>query len=104
MKYIIGVLCVAYLPAYSFAEQLQDHTNTATPRVPDAINSKNKYAGVKVDRQEQNLNFTQLFLNVSVNANASEDLVSVKQAQDGKLYIRARDLKALRLKMDEHIS
>ncbi len=104
MKYIIGVLCVAYLPAYSFAEQLQDHTNTATPRVPDAINSKNKYAGVKVDKQEQNLNFTQLFLNVSVNANASEDLVSVKQAQDGKLYIRARDLKALRLKMDEHIS
>ncbi|ETR94215.1 fimbria/pilus outer membrane usher protein, partial [Acinetobacter lactucae] len=104
MKYIIGVLCVAYLPAYSFAEQLQDHTNTATPRVPDAINSKNKYAGVKVDRQEQNLSFTQLFLNVSVNANASEDLVSVKQAQDGKLYIRARDLKALRLKMDEHIS
>ncbi|WP_061875346.1 fimbria/pilus outer membrane usher protein [Acinetobacter lactucae] len=104
MKYIIGVLCVAYLPAYSFAEQLQDHTNTATPRVPDAINSKNKYAGVKVDKQEQNLSFTQLFLNVSVNANASEDLVSVKQAQDGKLYIRARDLKALRLKMDEHIS
>ena len=27
MKYIIGVLCVTYLPAYAFAEQLQDNTN-----------------------------------------------------------------------------
>jgi outer membrane usher protein FimD/PapC len=101
MKYIIGVLCVAYLPAYCFAEQLQDHTNTVTPRVPDAINSNNEYAQAKGDKQEQDLNFTQLFLNISINANASEDLVAVKQSKDGKLYIRARDLKALRLKMDE---
>lgn len=101
MKYIIGVLCVAYLPAYSFAEQLQDHTNTITPRVPDAINSNNKYAQAKGDRQEQDLNFTQLFLNISINTNAAEDLVAVGQSKDGKLYIRARDLKALRLKMNE---
>ncbi|KRI53744.1 fimbria/pilus outer membrane usher protein [Acinetobacter pittii] len=101
MKYIIGVLCVAYLPAYSFAEQLQDHTNTITPRVPDAINSNNKYAHAKGDRQEQDLNFTQLFLNISINTNAAEDLVAVGQSKDGKLYIRARDLKALRIKMNE---
>ncbi|MBN6491886.1 fimbria/pilus outer membrane usher protein [Acinetobacter pittii] len=101
MKYIIGVLCVAYLPAYSFAEQLQDHTNTITPRVPDAINSNNNYAQAKDDRQEQDLNFTQLFLNISINTNAAEDLVAVGQSKDGKLYIRARDLKALRLKMNE---
>lgn len=101
MKYIIGVLCVAYLPAYSFAEQLQDHTNTITPRVPDAINSNNKYVQAKGDRQEQDLNFTQLFLNISINTNAAEDLVAVGQSKDGKLYIRARDLKALRLKMNE---
>ncbi|MEO9301021.1 fimbria/pilus outer membrane usher protein [Acinetobacter pittii] len=101
MKYIIGVLCVAYLPAYSFAEQLQDHTNTITPRVPDAINSNNNYAQAKDDRQEQDLNFTQLFLNISINTNAAEDLVAVGQSEDGKLYIRARDLKALRIKMNE---
>ncbi len=100
MKYIIGVLCVAYFPAYSVAEQLQDHTNTTTPRVPDAINSNNTYVQAKRSGKEQDLNFTQLFLNISINANASEDLVAVKQSKDGKLYIRARDLKALRLKMN----
>lgn len=47
MKYIIGVLCVAYLPAYCFAEQLQDHTNTATPHVPDAINRNNQFVQAK---------------------------------------------------------
>lgn len=101
MKYIIGVLCVAYLPAYCFAEQLQDHTNTATPHVPDAINRNNQFAQAKDAGPEQDLNFTQLFLNISMNANASEDLVAVKQSKQGKLYIRARDLKALRLKIDE---
>lgn len=101
MKYIIGVLCVAYLPAYCFAEQLQDHTNTATPDVPDAINRNNQFAQAKDAGPEQDLNFTQLFLNISMNTNASEDLVAVKQSKQGKLYIRARDLKALRLKIDE---
>lgn len=104
MKYIIGVLCVAYLPAYCFAEQLQDHTNTATPDVPDAINRNNQFAQAKDAGPEQDLNFTQLFLNISMNANASEDLVAVKQSKQGKLYIRARDLKALRLKIDEQTS
>ncbi|MFV5265309.1 fimbria/pilus outer membrane usher protein [Acinetobacter courvalinii] len=101
MKYIIGVLCVAYLPAYCFAEHLQDHTNTATPHVPDAINRNNQFAQAKDAGPEQDLNFTQLFLNISMNTNASEDLVAVKQSKQGKLYIRARDLKALRLKIDE---
>ncbi|MCU4453633.1 fimbria/pilus outer membrane usher protein [Acinetobacter nosocomialis] len=53
--------------------------------------------------QEQNLNFIQLFLNISINSNPSEDLFSVKQSKDGKLYIRSGDLKTLRVKMDEHI-
>lgn len=100
MKYIIGVLCVAYLPAYCFAEQLQDHTNTATPDVPDAINRNNQFAQAKDAGPEQDLHFTQLFLNISMNTNASEDLVAVKQSKKGKLYIRARDLNALRLKID----
>lgn len=101
MKYIIGVLCVAYLPAYCFAEQLQDHTNIATPDVPDATNRNNQFAQAKDAGPEQDLNFTQLFLNISMNTNASEDLVAVKQSKQGKLYIRARDLKVLRLKIDE---
>lgn len=101
MKYIIGVLCVAYLPVYSFAEQFQDHTNTATPHVPDAINRNNTFAQAPDTEPEQELNFTQLFLNISINANVSEDLVAVKKSKQGKLYIRARDLKALRLKIDE---
>ncbi|HGF9379211.1 TPA: fimbria/pilus outer membrane usher protein, partial [Acinetobacter nosocomialis] len=50
-----------------------------------------------------NLNFIQLFLNISINSNPSEDLFSVKQSKDGKLYIRSGDLKTLRVKMDEHI-
>nr|WP_228154157.1 fimbria/pilus outer membrane usher protein [Acinetobacter nosocomialis] len=45
----------------------------------------------------------QLFLNISINSNPSEDLFSVKQSKDGKLYIRSGDLKTLRVKMDEHI-
>ncbi|MCG5264922.1 fimbria/pilus outer membrane usher protein [Acinetobacter pittii] len=103
MKYIIGVLCVAYFPAYSFAEQLLDHTNTAVPSVPKSVGSNSKYTQVGTNEQEQDLNFIQLFLNISINSNASEDLVAVKQSKDGKLYIRSSTLKTLRLKMDEHI-
>ncbi|OTS50029.1 fimbria/pilus outer membrane usher protein [Acinetobacter pittii] len=103
MKYIIGVLCVAYFPAYSFAEQLLDHTNTAVPSVPKSVGSNSKYTQVGTNEQEQDLNFIQLFLNISINSNASEDLVAVKQSKDGKLYIRSSALKTLRLKMDEHI-
>ncbi|MEN8405397.1 fimbria/pilus outer membrane usher protein [Acinetobacter seifertii] len=101
MKYIIGVLCVAYFPAHLFAEQLLDHTNTAVPSVPKSISNNNKYMHEKTDGRENN--FTQLFLNISINSNTSEDLFSVKQSKDEKLYIRSSDLKALRLKMDEHI-
>ncbi|WP_411599034.1 fimbria/pilus outer membrane usher protein [Acinetobacter nosocomialis] len=103
MKYIIGVLCVAYFPAHSFAEQLVDHTNTLIPSVPESIDGNNKYTQEKTNEQEQNLNFIQLFLNISINSNPSEDLFSVKQSKDGKLYIRSGDLKTLRVKMDEHI-
>ncbi|MGK8803966.1 fimbria/pilus outer membrane usher protein [Acinetobacter seifertii] len=103
MKYIIGVLCVAYFPAHLFAEQLLDHTNTTVPSVPKSISNNNKYMHEKTDGQEQENNFTQLFLNISINSNASEDLFSVKQSKDEKLYIRSGDLKTLRIKIDEHI-
>ena len=39
-----------------------------------------------------------------VNSTSSNDLISVNKDQDEKLYIRARDLKTLRLKLDEQIS
>ncbi len=103
MKYIIGVLCVASFPAYSFAEQLLDHTNTAVPSVPESVKSNSKYTQEQTNGQEQDLNFIQLFLNISINSNPSEDLFSVKQSKDGKLYIRSSDLKTLRVKMDEHV-
>ncbi|MBN6512441.1 fimbria/pilus outer membrane usher protein [Acinetobacter pittii] len=103
MKYIIGVLCVAYFPAYSFAEQLLDHTNTAVPSVPKSVGNDSKYTQVGKNEQEQDLNFIQLFLNISINSNASEDLVAVKQSKDGKLYIRSSALRTLRIKIDEHI-
>ncbi|MEQ1067470.1 fimbria/pilus outer membrane usher protein [Acinetobacter sp. XH1741] len=103
MKYIIGVLCVAYFPAHSFAEQLLDHSNTAVPGVPESIESNNKHAQKNMNGQEPDLNFIQLFLNISINSNTSEDLFAVKQSKNGKLYIRASDLKTLRLKVDEHI-
>ncbi|HFF5576371.1 TPA: fimbria/pilus outer membrane usher protein, partial [Acinetobacter baumannii] len=47
---------------------------------------------------------TRLFLNVFVNSTTSNDLIAVTKDQDEKLYIRARDLKTLRLKLDEQIS
>ncbi len=103
MKYIIGVLCVAYFPAYSFAEQLLDYTNTAVPSVPKSVGNDNKYKHVGTNEQEQNIDLINLFLNISINSNASEDLVAVKQSKDGKLYIRSSALKTLRLKMDKHI-
>ncbi|MFY5897192.1 fimbria/pilus outer membrane usher protein [Acinetobacter pittii] len=103
MKYIIGVLCVAYFPAYSFAEQLLDHTNTAVPSVPNSVGSNGEYTQVGTNEQEQNIDLINLFLNISINSNASEDLVAVKQSKDGKLYIRSGTLKNLRIKMDEHI-
>ncbi|MBJ8436309.1 fimbrial biogenesis outer membrane usher protein [Acinetobacter lactucae] len=97
MKYLVSALCVMYLPIHAFAESLQDSTNAALPSIPEVANSS--YQAFSSDKE-----YIQLFLNISINSNISRDLISVQQAQDGKLYIRARDLKALRLKMDEHIS
>ncbi|WP_228128272.1 fimbria/pilus outer membrane usher protein [Acinetobacter lactucae] len=86
-----------YLPIHAFAESLQDNTNAALPSIPEVANSSNQ--AFSSDK-----GYIQLFLNISINSNISRDLISVQQAQDGKLYIRARDLKALRLKMDEQLS
>jgi len=103
MKYIIGVLCVAYFPVHSFAEQLQDSTNASVASIPNAIGSKNKNVQGNMNDLDQDNNFTQLFLNVSINANTFEDLVVVKQSKGGKLYIRSHDLKKIRVKIDENL-
>ncbi|KCZ29314.1 type VII secretion system (T7SS), usher family protein, partial [Acinetobacter baumannii 25977_9] len=96
MKYLVSALCVMYLPIHAFAESLQDNTNAALPNIPEVTNSAFQASG-------SDKGYIQLFLNISINSNTSTDLISVHQDQDKKLYVRARDLKALRLKMDEHI-
>ncbi len=96
MKYIVSALCVMYLPIHAAAESLQDSTNTVLPIIPEVANSAHQAFG-------SDQGYVQLFLNISVNSNASKDLIPVRQDQDRKLYIRSRDLKTLRLKMDEHI-
>ncbi|MBN6526701.1 fimbrial biogenesis outer membrane usher protein [Acinetobacter pittii] len=95
MKYIVSALCVMYLPIHAAAESLQDSTNAVLPSIPEVPNSAHQAFG-------SDQGHIQLFLNISVNSNASKDLISVRQDQDRKLYIRSRDLKALRVKMDEH--
>ncbi|MDO7197701.1 fimbria/pilus outer membrane usher protein [Acinetobacter pittii] len=85
-----------YLPIHAAAESLQDSTNAVLPSIPEVVNSAHQAFG-------SDQGYIQLFLNISVNSNASKDLISVRQDQDRKLYIRSRDLKTLRLKMDEHI-
>ncbi|AUM25888.1 fimbrial protein [Acinetobacter pittii] len=97
MKYIVSALCVMYLPIHTAAESLQDSTNAVLPSIPEVANSVHQAFG-------SDQGYIQLFLNISVNSNISKDLISVRQDQDRKLYIRSRDLKTLRLKMDEHIS
>ncbi len=96
MKYIVSALCVMYLPIHAAAESLQDSTNAVLPSIPEVPNSAHQAFG-------SDQGYIQLFLNISVNSNISKDLISVRQDQDRKLYIRSRDLKTLRLKMDEHI-
>ncbi|WP_228286680.1 fimbria/pilus outer membrane usher protein [Acinetobacter pittii] len=86
-----------YLPIHAAAESLQDSTNAVLPSIPEVANSVHQAFG-------SDQGYIQLFLNISVNSNISKDLISVRQDQDRKLYIRSRDLKTLRLKMDEHIS
>ncbi|MDB9695133.1 fimbria/pilus outer membrane usher protein [Acinetobacter nosocomialis] len=68
----------------------------ALPNIPEVTNFAFQASG-------SDKGYIQLFLNISINSNTSTDLISVHQDQDKKLYVRARDLKALRLKMDEHI-
>ncbi|HBM1758795.1 fimbria/pilus outer membrane usher protein [Acinetobacter baumannii] len=102
MRYIIGVLCVTYLPIHAFAESLQDRTNTIIPSVPNLIDIN--IGNIKDDENKISKDSTRLFLNVFVNSTSSNDLISVNKDQDEKLYIRARDLKTLRLKLDEQIS
>ncbi len=96
MKYIVSALCVMYLPIHAAAESLQDSTNAVLPSIPEVPNSAHQAFG-------SDQGYIQLFLNISVNSNISKDLISVRQDQDRKLYIRSRDLKTLRLKMEEHI-
>ncbi|MDS7957772.1 MULTISPECIES: fimbria/pilus outer membrane usher protein [unclassified Acinetobacter] len=96
MKYLVSALCLTYLPTHAFAESLQDSTNAVLPSIPEITDSS--YHAFGSDK-----GYIQLFLNISVNSNVSKDLISVRQDQDRKLYIRSRDLKTLRLKMDEHI-
>ncbi|MNZ14320.1 Outer membrane usher protein HtrE precursor [compost metagenome] len=96
MKYLVSALCVMYLPIHAFAESLQDNTNIALPSIPEVTSSSHQvFSSDKA--------YTQLFLKISINSNISTDLISVRQDQDGKLYIRVRDLNVLRMKMDEHI-
>ncbi len=95
MKYIVSALCVMYLPIHAAAESLQDSTNAVLPSIPEVPNSPHQAFG-------SHQGYIQLFLNISINSNISKDLISVRQDQDRKLYIRSRDLKALRVKMDEH--
>ncbi|EMH1995282.1 fimbria/pilus outer membrane usher protein [Acinetobacter baumannii] len=102
MRYIIGVLCVTYLPIHAFAESLQDRTNTIIPSVPNLIDIN--VSNTKNDENKLSKDGTRLFLNVFVNSTTSNDLIAVTKDQDEKLYIRARDLKTLRLKLDEQIS
>ncbi|WP_372539552.1 fimbria/pilus outer membrane usher protein [Acinetobacter pittii] len=85
-----------YLPIHAAAESLQDSTNAVLPSIPEVANSAHQAFG-------SDQGYVQLFLNISVNSNVSKDLISVRQDQDRKLYIRSRDLKTLRLKMGEHI-
>ncbi|HBU88714.1 MAG TPA: fimbrial biogenesis outer membrane usher protein, partial [Acinetobacter sp.] len=83
-----------YLPIHAFAESLQDSTNAALPSIPEVTNSSHQiFISDKA--------YTQLFLKISINSSISTDLISVRQDQDRKLYIRSRDLKVLRMKMDE---
>ncbi|MFV5585440.1 fimbria/pilus outer membrane usher protein [Acinetobacter oleivorans] len=83
-----------YLPIHAFAESLQDSTNAALPSIPEVTNSSHQiFISDKA--------YTQLFLKISINSSISTDLISVRQDQDRKLYIRSRDLKFLRMKMDE---
>ncbi|MDF3346870.1 fimbria/pilus outer membrane usher protein [Acinetobacter pittii] len=84
-----------YLPIHAAAESLQDSTNAVLPSIPEVPNSAHQAFG-------SDQGYIQLFLNISINSNISKDLISVRQDQDRKLYIRSRDLKALRVKMDEH--
>ncbi len=94
MKYLVSALCVMYLPIHAFAESLQDSTNAALPSIPEVTNSSHQiFISDKA--------YTQLFLKISINSSISTDLISVRQDQDRKLYIRSRDLKVLRVKMDE---
>ncbi|MEI2556169.1 fimbria/pilus outer membrane usher protein [Acinetobacter pittii] len=96
MKYLVSALCLTYLPTHAFAESLQDSTNAVLPSIPEITDSS--YHAFGSDK-----GYIQLFLNISVNSNVSKDLISVRQEQDRKLYIRFRDLRTLRLKIDEHI-
>ncbi len=97
MKYLVSALCVMYLPIHAFAESLQDSTNAALPSIPEVTNSSHQiFISDKA--------YTQLFLKISINSSISTDLISVRQDQDRKLYIRSRDLKVLRMKMDEQTS
>ncbi|WP_337080844.1 fimbria/pilus outer membrane usher protein [Acinetobacter pittii] len=85
-----------YLPIHAAAESLQDSTNAVLPSIPEVPTSSHQAFC-------SDQGYIQLFLNISVNSNISKDLISIRQDQDRKLYIRSRDLKTLRLKMDEHI-
>jgi len=68
------------------AESLQDRTNILIPTIPDLVDLSKRNEKNSEDKLTED--YTQLFLNVYINSNSSNDLISVKKDQNGKLYIR----------------
>lgn len=94
MKYGVLAACLICIPYTTAYAMLRDDTHATTPIIPDVIPQN-------ITNKESNIN---LFLNVSVNSENTSDLTAVKKDNNGKLYILAKHLRALRIILDENIS
>ncbi|MCF9035494.1 fimbria/pilus outer membrane usher protein [Acinetobacter nectaris] len=81
----------------SYANSFLDSTNASVPAIPSSV----EYPLLSKNNEDSK---TLLFLSIFVNHAAYSDLIAVRQDHLGKLYIKAHDLRLLRLLIQQSIS
>lgn len=103
MNYIIyffGSIMAFIFTSSAMASSLQDFSGSKIPNIPDLKYSKKIGNLIK----NEDLEYTQLLLNVSINNNISKDLILIRKNELNKFFINSNDLHFLRVLVNDDIS
>jgi outer membrane usher protein len=99
---VFMVVPLAETSAQAAEDTAKKNTTAVFPYIPSILTEAAPDDQVDVAAGEAPM--AQLFLSVSVNSGQTHDLLSVKQDQQQQLYIQAKDLRSIRILLDQHIA